>query len=311
MAVQFFGQFLLENRVVTSNQLLEALQIQEKTNVPLGKLALEHHLLTEQNIKDISKKQLSEDVLFGNAAVELSFLNKDQLDHLLELQSKRKRYLGDVLVELGYMKSDEAMKYLGAFAKQNKEQEAKIFEVINTRHEKSVISTSLQMLNKIFYRTMGLQFKVDEVVADFDRKADQFIIMQQLYGDKNYYFGIALKDELFKDFAALLAKEQKVTYVVAAEAIEELIKVITKNIAYKFSMEEISVDLETPRVIFRDDMLYDSGKYVGINVYVNNLTQGDGQEQPLLVDDFRIDFVFMEDAEGSLDEIDLDSLMNE
>ncbi|NTW88764.1 MAG: chemotaxis protein CheX, partial [Desulfobulbaceae bacterium] len=40
MAVKFFGQFLIEQGVVTSDALLNAINLQDKNNLKLGEMAV-------------------------------------------------------------------------------------------------------------------------------------------------------------------------------------------------------------------------------------------------------------------------------
>ncbi len=47
MAVKFFGQFLVEQGIVTSEALLNAINLQDKNNLKLGEMAVAMGLITQ------------------------------------------------------------------------------------------------------------------------------------------------------------------------------------------------------------------------------------------------------------------------
>ena len=51
MAVKFFGQFLVEQGIVTGEALLNAINLQDKNNLKLGEMAVAMGLITPENIQ--------------------------------------------------------------------------------------------------------------------------------------------------------------------------------------------------------------------------------------------------------------------
>ena len=115
MAVDFFGQYLVAHRIVTTEHLMRAVLFQKKSNRLLGELAIEQHVLTPQQVELAKAEQAKRDVLFGDAIIALGFATKAQVDALLALQKKSHLYLGDAIVRLGLAPADLIKKALIEF----------------------------------------------------------------------------------------------------------------------------------------------------------------------------------------------------
>ena len=59
MIPRFFGQYLLEKRLVTSEQLLKAIKYQDQSRKRLGDVAIECGYMTEAQVRDYCKAQLT------------------------------------------------------------------------------------------------------------------------------------------------------------------------------------------------------------------------------------------------------------
>ena len=72
MKYAFFGQFLLNQEIIDTGQLTEAVKLQEKNNLEMGQIAIKNNVLSEDQVKDVIKLQLKEDLFFGEAAEKLN-----------------------------------------------------------------------------------------------------------------------------------------------------------------------------------------------------------------------------------------------
>ena len=68
MAVKFFGQFLIEKGAVTRIDLLQAIDLQEKTNLKFGEMVVEMGLMTTTDVARVHLAQRSEDLHFGGGS---------------------------------------------------------------------------------------------------------------------------------------------------------------------------------------------------------------------------------------------------
>ena len=100
---RFFGEFLLARGLISTEQLLSAVEYQGKNNPRLGELAKSLGLVTDADAERINGMQQREDLLFGEAAVRLGLLSPTQLDEMLTTQEDSHVRFGEVLETLGYL----------------------------------------------------------------------------------------------------------------------------------------------------------------------------------------------------------------
>lgn len=112
MFSQYFGQYLLNREIVSSESLLKALETQQETHVKLGVLAMGAGLLTAAQVEEIHREQTRQDKMFGEIALEKGYLTKSQLDELLSSQKKGHLLLGQALIDARALTLDQLAKAL-------------------------------------------------------------------------------------------------------------------------------------------------------------------------------------------------------
>ena len=115
MAIRFLGQYLLENRLVSAEQLLAALAYQEKTNRKFGETAVSLGLLTEDQLGEVLALQRSEDIRTGEAGIRLGFLKPPQIDRVLLAQRNSHILIGEALVVTGAIDRDDLEEHVARF----------------------------------------------------------------------------------------------------------------------------------------------------------------------------------------------------
>lgn len=103
MITQFFGNYLLNEHLITSEQLVEALQEKNNTRLKLGVLAINAGYMNSSQVEKVHMEQTKQDKRFGDLAVELGFVTEAQIDELLGAQKVGYLLLGQALVDKGYM----------------------------------------------------------------------------------------------------------------------------------------------------------------------------------------------------------------
>lgn len=99
MFSQYFGQYLLNRGIVSSDDLLKALETQQESHVKLGVLAMGAGLMTAAQVEEIHQEQTRQDKMFGEIALEKGYLTRSQLDELLSSQKKGHLLLGQALID--------------------------------------------------------------------------------------------------------------------------------------------------------------------------------------------------------------------
>jgi len=103
MEVTRFGQFLVNNDIVTEVMVFEALLMQEKRQENIARIAIGKRFLTVKQVLTIFNKQTDSCVSFTDMAVSLGYLTASEVSELLSLQQQSRPMLGEILVEMGVM----------------------------------------------------------------------------------------------------------------------------------------------------------------------------------------------------------------
>lgn len=103
MFTQFFGNFLLNEKLVTPEQLVDALQQKKETRMKLGVLAINAGYMTASQVERVHDMQSKMDKRIGDIAVELGYMTEDQVMELLHAQPLGYLLLGQTMVDKGYL----------------------------------------------------------------------------------------------------------------------------------------------------------------------------------------------------------------
>ena len=96
-----FTNFLLETKLVNSNDMEKALSIQSTTRPTLGQLALEKKWVALKDIFKILKFQKNPEYKnkrFGEIAQNFQMLDRTQVDELIMAQNYPATFIGEILV---------------------------------------------------------------------------------------------------------------------------------------------------------------------------------------------------------------------
>jgi CheY-specific phosphatase CheX len=115
VSATFFGQYLLQEGAVTSEQLLRAVQLQAGKHLRLGELAVAAGLLTLDQMGELLREQRSVDKRFGELAVAHGYLTLVQVKELLAKQRVDQQALGEVLVKMAALSEAKLKEHLSAF----------------------------------------------------------------------------------------------------------------------------------------------------------------------------------------------------
>ena len=113
--LEFFGDFLVREGVITGPQLRQAIDHIYFLNRTLGELAIARGYMYAQDVSRALDLQRGCDRMFGELAVDLELLTQAQVDELLLEQSARQCRVGEALVELGHVAEDAMHKHLSTF----------------------------------------------------------------------------------------------------------------------------------------------------------------------------------------------------
>ena len=107
MFTQFFGNYLLNQKLVTPEQLVDAMQGKNNTRMKLGVLAINAGYMTASQVERVHELQSKMDKRIGDIAVELGYMTEEQVSELLHAQPLGYLLLGQAIVDKGYMTNSE------------------------------------------------------------------------------------------------------------------------------------------------------------------------------------------------------------
>lgn len=98
---QRFGEYLIKKGVIDPFTLVKALNIQRRRGlIPLGEIALHDKLLSAEQLLNILDVQESTGRRFGDIALEFEYLSQSQIDILVKKQGQLHSRIGEILAEM-------------------------------------------------------------------------------------------------------------------------------------------------------------------------------------------------------------------
>jgi len=217
MFTQFFGSYLLNNKIVSHKQLQEALEISKSTHLKLGVLAINAGYMTADQVDKVHFIQSTLDKRIGDIAVDMGFLTIEQVNELLKTQQASYLSLGQALVDKGYMSTTQFEQVINNYKKENKieylisniDQNKKAEEFISNYYcfDNKTYSEYLTLLFKNIIRFIGDDFIPMKPCNTSDYSSD-CLVTQEIVGDFNIFVAINCDENSFINLASQFAKEQ-------------------------------------------------------------------------------------------------------
>lgn len=107
MLTQFFGNYLVDRNIITTEQLLEALRLKHEKNQTMAAMALSLGYMTEEETEDVHNMQVIRDVEFTSMALQLNYLTPAQAAELEEAQHFGYLVLARSIIDLGFVKMED------------------------------------------------------------------------------------------------------------------------------------------------------------------------------------------------------------
>ena len=107
MYTQFFGNYLFANGYITKEQLLSALNRQNKTQIRVSTMAIYTGYMSAQEIEYVIDLQQQEGKRFSEIAIRERFLTQEQVVEILNMHVPDYLLLGQVLLDDGTFTYDE------------------------------------------------------------------------------------------------------------------------------------------------------------------------------------------------------------
>ncbi|MGI6588872.1 MAG: hypothetical protein ACOX2N_08955 [Peptococcia bacterium] len=221
MFSQYFGNYLLNKNLVTTEELKEALEYQKSIHVKLGILAINLGYMNSTQVQEVHQQQMKIDKRFGEIAIQLGYLNEHQLQNLLSTQKQGYLQLSQALVDKKFLTLDQLQNELENY-KKDCQLTAEQIEILKQGDIDKIVHVFLDFedsfRSKIYSDYTALILKnvirlLDETPrlekkSPLNNYTPEWLVCQKIYGEYNLFTGIAADKNMFLTLASKFAGEK-------------------------------------------------------------------------------------------------------
>ncbi len=271
MISYLLGNYLVEEGMMTREQLLHVISQQEKIRVKLGLIAVSEGMLTLDQADAINRMQQVLDKRFGDIAVEKGYLTEMQVSSLLKMQGNEYLTFVQTLVDEGIVTMDKIQLVLRSYQVENGFTNSEL-EAIKSGDIDKIVPLFLPQEAEAYQEVVTVALKT--VIRCIDRHAYPLFgtmgtvvdlekpVAQDLVGSEEWRVCFSDAENGLCTLASVFAKEEyKVVDEDVQDAVGELLNCISGLFATAQSNKGISLELMPP-------MLGESGPVTGEDILV-------------------------------------------
>ena len=197
----FFGQFLVDEGVITPDALHQAIDWAQYDNARVGQLAVAMGVMTEAQVDMIQIEQRRSDARFLELAIELEILEPAQTQLLLREQKRKHKPLGEALVAVGQLDASELDDLLDRFHLSQLDLDAAQLELPIALSNEDLAPYLVEYFPKLFRRVTQLPLKL-QAGREFNGRSNlPFRTRVRIDGDCPLEIGIAACPQLAAQLA--------------------------------------------------------------------------------------------------------------
>lgn len=256
MFSRLFGQFLLEENIITASTLSSALGRLGEVRPLVGMIALAQGYMTPAQVVEINEMQKKADKRFGELAIEKGYLSIDQLESVISAQKSEHVLLGQILVQDEVLSHDGLLMVLEKYRKRAGLSEEG-YEAIKSNDVEGVVASILvgqpgaakpiaRSWANVFMRSI-IRFVDPGAAIDPLAEADYSgfrTFIQQISGDCRIKVFMSAADEVFIDLSKRFAKFDISSFDEMAEAATgEFLNLVNGLFTVNCSDEGVELDM--------------------------------------------------------------------
>lgn len=266
MGVQFFGQFLLEQNVITRDQLLDAVEYQEAQNLKLGAYAVKKEFISQADVERINQLQQSKDLRFGEAAVELGLLSKGQVEELITAQKNDRIYLGEAVVTKGHASQEQIDEALDNFKKQQAGYHPNEVELPAEVPDAELAATFFDLTHKLLLRMGDIENKLTPAkLVEGSVKVPGERVQISFSGNYNTRYILGVPDAVARKMAKKIIDADDPSAEELIDIVREFANVVCGNILARLAQSGKTADISPPEDA-AEDVSLDNEKAVQIDI---------------------------------------------
>lgn len=218
---QYFGNYLLEKKILKPEELRTVLAEQKSVKAKLGVLAIDSGYMNAAQVERVHRLQATKDKRFGELAIEKGYLTEEQLNELLHMQQKSNILLGQTLIEKGFFtfeKYEEVLlqyrqdsglsaEEIQALKNSDVEKIAEIFLKNLPKEHYDLIHDYFELFIRNIIRFIDGEIRVEEA-KEAGSYSYEYLVTQRIEGAYNLFAGFAAGEPALTKFASAYAEEE-------------------------------------------------------------------------------------------------------
>lgn len=252
MAVKFFGQFLVEHNVVSSESLLKAIALQDKTNLKFGEMAKSMGLITNADVVRVHDAQRKEDLQFGDMCVKLGIITLDQLKEVLTKQKNSHLYIGEALINVGAIPAADLPRHLEAFKADQAPYMVDKVAIPAGVQETAFCELTADLTYKMLARVANVTVRRGQCVLVPRLDANDTIVAIAMSGSLKARYILSVSSEARAAIARAILKSEDVsreTEEMMNDTVTEFINIVCGNIAAKAAQMGKTIEIAPPEIL--------------------------------------------------------------
>lgn len=249
MAVKFFGQFLVEKGVVSREALLQAVDLQEKTNLKFGEMVVAMKLMTMADVERVNLAQRSQDLHFGDMAVNLGIITETQVQQVLTKQRNNHLYIGEALIKVGALGPEQLQGYLEEFKQDQQPYLATTIEIPREIAHQPMWEMVADLTYKMLTRVAKIPFRPGLCTLVETLPQRPIAAGLSFSGSVKARYLMAVTENIRSQIAKAILDEESVDdepLEVLDDAVREFINIVCGNVAAKGAQMGYTLEIAPP-----------------------------------------------------------------
>lgn len=257
MVSSIVGNYLIEKKLITKEQLEQVKREQQKVRVKLGLIAISEGLMTQAEAERVNRLQAVQDKRFGDIAVENGYLTDDQVAQLLKKQGNAYLSFAQALESLNLMNIEQLEKCLIDFMRDKQLTQSEVVD-IKSDDPNRILNLFLPPEAKSYKDIAGMVVRTVIRLVDSemypgwayltDRLEADNVAMQFVDGAEPITCAFAGKGDALRITASIFGQEQfDSVNMDALDAVGELVNCINGLYASDMSRRGEEMELYPPQ----------------------------------------------------------------
>ena len=252
MTTKFFGQYLIDQKIISGFDLMRVMKFQEVNNLPFNDLAIQMGFMAPEQASQIYEAQKHEDLRFGDMSIKMGFLTADEVARILTVKRSKHIYLGKALVALGALSKAELDSHLKQFHEKQKTTAIDTVSIPEDFSHHLFLESIIDISCKLLTRLTGLSFHLGSGISINQYSDRQIIVESEFTGDLNIHLLLGLSKKTQILLASSLLDDESIlapSIKIRDETLLQFLNLLSSNVINKAA--QIGYELDMTKAKFR------------------------------------------------------------